>query len=245
MKKIFLLFVAVCAIAACDPTHEKISNGGSITLEELLAKTTVTTDKAPNGKNGNVIMCKTSAPVNAIWEIGGKKFTSTVAQKKMRKGEHSVKLTALGADGTVLETEFSGIQCEESTDPLVRYYIYGEDPEKEPPFSVPIPGGDWQDMRFDGSGIHLPELSDDVYWGFKTLIFDISDASDDVKVHFMSGWWDQFSVDDQQWKTGQNEFTLTEEIAKICASGNGGQGHQLNPWCQQGHFTLNSVYYEE
>ena len=100
-------------------------------------------------------------------------------------------------------------------------------------------------MRFDGSGIHLPELSDDVYWGFKTLIFDISDASDDVKVHFMSGWWDQFSVDDQQWKTGQNEFTLTEEIAKICASGNGGQGHQLNPWCQQGHFTLNSVYYEE
>ena len=112
MKKIFLLFVAVCAIAACDPTHEKISNGGSITLEELLAKTTVTTDKAPNGKNGNVIMCKTSAPVNAIWEIGGKKFTSTVAQKKMRKGEHSVKLTALCADGTVLETEFSGIQCE-------------------------------------------------------------------------------------------------------------------------------------
>ena len=28
MKKIFLLFVAVCALFACDPTHEKISNDG-------------------------------------------------------------------------------------------------------------------------------------------------------------------------------------------------------------------------
>ena len=33
MKKIFLLFVAVCALFACDPTHEKISNDGHITIE--------------------------------------------------------------------------------------------------------------------------------------------------------------------------------------------------------------------
>ena len=32
MKKIFLLFVAVCALFACDPTHEKISNDGHIPL---------------------------------------------------------------------------------------------------------------------------------------------------------------------------------------------------------------------
>ena len=245
MKKISLLFAAVCVLFACNPTHEDISNGGHITVDELRAKTVVKTDIAPDGKNGNVIYCETLAPVNAVWEIGGKKYISTSAHKKMKLGEHAVKLTALCADGTVLETEFLGILCEEITDPLQRFYIYGEDPEKEPPFAVPRPDGDWQDMRFDGSGIHLPKLSDEVYWGYKTLIFDISDASADVKVHFMSGWWDQFSVDDQQWTTGQNEFTLTEEIAKICAEGNGGGGHQLNPWCQSGSFTLNSVYYEE
>ena len=41
MKKIFLFFAAVCALAACDPTHEDISNAGHITLDELKAKTTV------------------------------------------------------------------------------------------------------------------------------------------------------------------------------------------------------------
>lgn len=247
MKKIFLLFAAVGLLFACDPTHEKIDNGGHITLQELLDKTTVKTDIAPDGKHGNVIMCETLAPVNAIWEIGGKKFVSTSAKKKMKVGEHAVKLTALCADGTVLETEFIGILCEEITDPLQKFYIYGENPDVEPPLIIPNPDNpDWQDMRFDGSGIHLPELSDDIYWGFKTLIFDIKDASDDVNVHFMSGWWDQFAVDDAHWTTGQNEFTLTEEIAKICASSSsGGIGHQLNPWCTSGHFTLNAVYYEE
>ena len=246
MKKIFLLFAAVCVLIACNPTHEDISNGGHISLEELLAKTTVKTDIDPNtGLNGNVIICETLAPVNAVWEIGGKKYRSTSAKKKMKVGEHAVSLTALCADGTVLKKEFTGIKCEKITDPLTRFYIYGENPEQEPPLTIPNPDGDWQDMRFDGSGIHLPELSDEVYWGFKTLIFDISNASDDVKVHFMSGWWDQFEVDDQHWKTGQNEFTLNEDIAKICAKGNGGKGHQLNPWCQSGSFTLTSVYYEE
>ena len=137
MKKISLLFAAVCVLFACNPTHEDISNGGHITVDELRAKTTVKTDKAADGKNGNVIICETLAPVNAVWEIGGKKFVSTSAKKKMKLGEHAVKLTALCADGTVLETEFLGIQCEEITDPLMRYYIYGEDPEKEPPFAVP------------------------------------------------------------------------------------------------------------
>ena len=57
MKKIFLMLVAICAFAACDPTHEKINNGGHITIDELKAKTTVTVDQAPSGKNGNVITC--------------------------------------------------------------------------------------------------------------------------------------------------------------------------------------------
>jgi hypothetical protein len=44
MKKIFLIFAAVCATVACDPTHEDISNGGHITVDELKAKTTVSVD---------------------------------------------------------------------------------------------------------------------------------------------------------------------------------------------------------
>ena len=49
MKKIILLFVAICAYVACDPTQEDFSNGGHITLDELKAKTTVTVDKAASG----------------------------------------------------------------------------------------------------------------------------------------------------------------------------------------------------
>ncbi|MDE6647331.1 MAG: hypothetical protein K2K03_05785, partial [Prevotella sp.] len=82
MKKIFLLFAAVCAFAACDPTQEDISNGGNITVDDLTAMTTVTVDKAPDGQNGNVITCKTSAPVNAKWTIGGKDFIGNYAWKK-------------------------------------------------------------------------------------------------------------------------------------------------------------------
>ena len=74
MKKILLLFAAVCAFAACDPVSEDIGNGGHITADELKAMSTVTVDKAASGKNGNVITCSTSAPVNAKWDIGGKEF---------------------------------------------------------------------------------------------------------------------------------------------------------------------------
>ena len=85
MKKIlFLLVATVCALAACDPVHEDISNGGHITVDELKAKTTVTVDKASNGKNGNVITCSTLAPVNAKWDIGGKEFVGNFAKKKMK-----------------------------------------------------------------------------------------------------------------------------------------------------------------
>ena len=138
MKKIFLMLFAICAFASCDPIHEKIGNAGHISLEELKAKTTVTVDKAASGLNGNVITCTTSAPVNAKWTMGGKSFTSNYAWKKMKLGDHVVTLTALCPDGTVLTAEYP-VSCQEITDPLVKYYIYG-DPAKaaeEPPF---VPG---------------------------------------------------------------------------------------------------------
>ena len=241
MKKIFLLFVAVCALFACDPTHEKISNDGHITIDELKAKTVVTVDKAASGLNGNVISCQTLAPVNAKWTIGGKDFIANYAQKKMKVGTHDVVLTALCADGTVLSTTYQ-VECQEITDPLVKYYIYGADPEKEPPFQP----GAWQsaDMRFSSTeGAHLPTIPDDVYFGLKTLIVDVSDASADCNVMVHNGWWSNTYISDWPLVSGLNELQITETIAKECAKG--GDGKDLQLLLKSGSFTLNSVYYEE
>ena len=241
MKKIFLLFVAVCALFACDPTHEKISNDGHITIDELKAKTTVTVDKAASGLNGNVISCQTLAPVNAKWSIGGKEFIANYAQKKMKVGTHDVVLTALCADGTVLSTTYQ-VECQEITDPLVKYYIYGGDPVAEPPFKP----GAWTaaDMRFSSTeGAHLPTIPDDVYFGLKTLIVDVSDASADCNVMVHNGWWSNTYISDWPLVTGPNELQITETMAKECAKG--GDGKDLQLLLKSGSFTLNSVYYEE
>ena len=235
------MFVAVCALFACDPTHEKISNDGHITIDELKAKTTVTVDKAASGLNGNVISCQTLAPVNAKWTIGGKDFIANYAQKKMKVGTHDVVLTALCADGTVLSTTYQ-VECQEITDPLVKYYIYGADPEKEPPFQP----GAWQsaDMRFSSTeGAHLPTIPDDVYFGLKTLIVDVSDASADCNVMVHNGWWSNTYISDWPLVSGLNELQITETMAKECAKG--GDGKDLQLLLKSGSFTLNSVYYEE
>lgn len=245
MKKIILMFVAICAFAACDPVHEDISNGGHISVDELISKTTVTVDKAASGQNGNVISCETLAPVNAKWNIGGKEFVSNFAKKKMRLGSYNVILTAICADGTQLTAEFP-VTCQEITDPLQKFYIYGEDPVAQPPFT---PGAwDAAAMRFsDSEGKYLPYLSDDVYWGFKTLVFDISNATDDCAGRVMNGWWSaRYDGDtDVHWTNGLWELPLTEAIAKDCARGNGGSGKDLDIMVTSGSMTINSIYYEE
>ena len=243
MKKIFLLFAAVCAFVACDPTSEDIGNGGHITNEELKAMSTVTVDKAASGKNGNVISCTTTAPVNAKWDIGGKEFVSNFAKKKMKLGNYNVLLTAICADGTEVTAQFP-ISCEEITDPLQKFYIYGEDPAAQPPFNP----GAWNAaaMRFsDSEGQHFPYLSDDVYWGFKTLIMDVSNATADCTMMVHNGWWSNTYYDNVPVVNGPNEIQLTEAIAKDCAKGNGGQGKDLQFLIKSGDCTVNSVYYEE
>ena len=241
MKKIFLLFVAVCALFACDPTHEKISNDGHITIDELKAKTTVTVDKAASGLNGNVISCQTLAPVNAKWTIGGKDFIANYAQKKMKVGTHDVVLTALCADGTVLSTTYQ-VECQEITDPLVKYYIYGADSEAEPPFT---PGAwDAAAMRFSSTeGAHLPTIPDDVYFGLKTLIFDVADVTADFDLKVMNGWWSNTYYDHVKWVDGLNELQITQTLADECAKG--GEGRDLDLMLYSGSMTLKSVYYEE
>ena len=237
------MLFAICAFASCDPIHEKIGNAGHISLEELKAKTTVTVDKAASGLNGNVITCSTSAPVNAKWTMGGKSFTSNYAWKKMKLGDHVVTLTALCPDGTVLTAEYP-VSCQEITDPLVKYYIYG-DPAKaaeEPPFKP----GAWQsaDMRFSSTeGAHLPTIPDDVYFGLKTLIVDVSDAPPDCNVMVHNGWWSNTYISDWAIVSGQNELQITDVMASECAKG--GDGKDLQLLLKSGSFTLNSVYYEE
>lgn len=243
MKKIFLFFVVACAFFACDPVHEDIGNGGHITVDELKAKTTVTVDKAASGQNGNVITCETLAPVNAKWNIGGKEFIGNYAWKKMKLGEHTVTLTAICADGTELTAEYP-VSCQEVTDPLQKFYIYG-DPAKaaeEPPFQ---PGAwDAAAMRFSSTeGAHLPTIPDDVYFGLKTLIFDVSDVTADFDLKVMNGWWSNTYYDHVKWQDGLNELQITETMAKECAKG--GEGRDLDLMLYSGSMTLNAVYYEE
>ena len=244
MKKIlFLLVAAVCAFAACDPTHEDISNGGHITLDELKAKTTVTVDKAGSGLNGNVITCQTLAPVNAKWDFAGKELLGNYAKKKMKLGDHTITLTALCPDGTELTAEYP-VSCQEITDPLVKYYIY-----PRPGFEsedVPFQPGAWDAaaMRFSSTeGAHLPTIPDDVYFGLKTLIFDVSDVSADFDLKVMNGWWSATYYDHVKWQSGLNELQITQDMADQCAKG--GEGRDLDLMLYSGSMTLNAVYYEE
>jgi hypothetical protein len=252
MKKIFLFFVAVCAIVACDPTKEDISNAGHITVDELKAQSTVTVDKADNGQNGNVITCSTSAPVNAKWNIGGKDFIGNSAWKKMKVNkddagnyvntDYVVTLTALCPDGTELKADFS-VTCQTITNELQKFYIYGV--EKNPEH-VPFKPAAWEaaDMRFsDSEGRHLPTIPDDVYFGLKTLIFDVSDVTEDFDLKVMNGWWSNTYYDHVKWHDGLNELQITETLANECAKG--GEGRDLDLMLYSGSMTLNSVYYEE
>ena len=245
MKKIFLLFAAVCALVACNATHEDISNGGHITVDELKAKSSVTVDKASSGQNGNVITCTTSAPVNAKWTIGGKDIVGNYAWKKMKLGEHTVTLTALCADGTELKADFP-VSCQEITNPLEKYYIYQGEP-------FTLEAGDAAAGRFsDNEGKYLPYLTDEVYFGLKTLIFVITDAQEGpfiwgegtgLTMRVMNGWWSTTYADDVVPTVGLWELPITEEIAKECASG--GDGKDLDLLMTRGSITIKSVYYEE
>ena len=243
MKKIFLIFAAVCALFACDPTHEDISNGGHISVDELKAKSTVTVDKAASGLNGNVVTCSTSAAVNAKWSIGGKEFLGNYATKKMKLGDFTVVLTALCADGTELTAEFP-VSCQEITDPLQKYYIYGD--VASFPEQTPFQPAAWDAaaMRFSSTeGAHLPTIPDDVYFGLKTLIFDVSDVTADFDLKVMNGWWSNTYYDHVKWQDGLNELQITETLAKECAKG--GEGRDLDLMLYSGSMTLKSVYYEE
>ena len=258
MKKIYLLFAAVTMLFACDPVHEDISTNGHITVEELIAKTTVTTDKSGDGKNGNILTCKTSAPVTAVWTIAGKNLPGNYAQKKMRVGEYVVTLTGLCSDGTEVKADFP-INCEVETDPIKKKYFYGEDPVAQPEFW--LESGDAAGGRFsDNEGKHFPFIDGDTYFGHKTLVFEITDAvegqfiwaadpagTDDMglTVRVMNGWWNPTFADNVPIGKGYWELEITDDIAKSCApSDAGGDGKDLDLLMTRGKVKIKACYYE-
>ena len=123
-----------------------------------------------------------------------------------------------------------------------KIWIYGQDPVTQPPFT---PGAwDAPAMRFsDTEGAHLPTIPDDVYFGLKTLIFDVSDVSEDFDLRVMNGWWSNTYYDHVKWESGLNVIQITETMANECAKG--GEGHDLDLMLYSGSMTLNAVYYEE
>lgn len=250
MKKILFLIVAtVCGFAACDPVHEDISNNGEISLDELLAKTSVTVDDDGQGHTGNIITCSTSASVNAKWEIAGKQYLGNYTKKKMRVGEYVVKMTALCANGKELTADFP-ITCQVETDPIKKRYFYGEDPVAQPEFW--LEPGDAAGGRFSNNeGKYFPYLDDDTYFGLKTLVFEITDTEegkfiwgDDIglTMRVMSGWWDGPFADNVVPTTPYWELTITEDMANTCAQG--ATSHDLDLMMTRGRVKIKACYYE-
>lgn len=258
-KNILLVLAAACSFAACDPVQEDFSNGGHISIEEFMAKTSISVDKAPSGKNGNVITCTTSAPVNTKWVINGTEFKGNYAFKKMKVGEHKVIFNALCADGTML-VDSVVLNCEEITQELNKIWIYGQDPAKQPPF---VPGAwDAAAMRFsDNEGrcqygvdeageplyTNLPYLADAVYKEKKTLIFELTDVSEDCDMRVMDGWWSATYYDHvpifKEMKDGKWELQLNDAINTNCSRAEGGK--DLDLMLYSGTMKVHSIYYEE
>jgi hypothetical protein len=126
---------------------------------------------------------------------------------------------------------------------IQKVWVYGENPDWQPPFTAIA--FDAATLRFsDTEGLYLPTLPDEIYFGHKTLIIDISEASSDCVARVMNGWWSAVYEDNIQLTTGMKwEVQITEEMANDCAKSVGGK--DLNLLLTKGSCTIKSVYYEE
>ena len=225
-----------------------------LTDEELASKLTITQqDRDGNADStGRFLKVTLDLPYNYLpfltceFEDGTKVPTSDVGVYLIKgtKGEtltKKLRFRFMNCNQTeaVAEREVTVVVTD-----LQKTYIYGENPDWEPPFQ---PGAwDAAAMRFSSNeGSHLPYIPDDVYFGLKTLIFDVSDVSEDFDLKVMNGWWSATYYDHVKWKSGLNELQITEQMAKDCARGSGGEGRDLDLMLYSGSMTLNAVYYEE
>ena len=143
---------------------------------------------------------------------------------------------------TVNGTEATGIKFYCGPNPE-KIYLYGD--VENYPDQVPFVPAPWNaaDMRFSSAeGTHLPTIPDDVYFSLKTLIFDVSDVTDNFDLKVMNGWWSNTYYDHVKWENGLNELQITDVMARECAKG--GEGRDLDLMLYSGSMTFNAVYYE-
>ena len=168
--------------------------------------------------------------------------------------QHPVTLSDLYLNTTYYMKPFVSIKIDNHTQEVYgeivafktaqRIYIYGDVAAN--PDQLPFQPGAWDAaaMRFSSTeGAHLPTIPDNVYFGLKTLIFDVSDVTADFDLKVMNGWWSNTYYDHVKWKNGLNELQITETMAKECAMG--GEGRDLDLMLYSGSMILHSVYYEE
>ena len=163
-------------------------------------------------------------------------------------------ITVCTPDGSVKAT--CQLTVEAKPEVVPQYYkvwVYGEDPEWEPPFI--LEPGDASGGRFSYTeGKYLPTLPDEVYFGLKKLIFEITDATEGKSIfndddgvgttaRIMNGWWSATYEDDVPLTKGLWELQITEKMANDCAKG--GDGKDLILLMTRGSVKISSVYYME
>lgn len=155
-------------------------------------------------------------------------------------GGGSAKIT-ISSDGTVFAECEVKVEALPDDEPLIdRVWIYGENPQVEAPFSPAA--SDAAAMRFSNTeGKHFRTLTDEEYYGLKTLIIDVSNATDDCLMTVMNGWWSATYADDVPVINGQMKIQITEKMANDCAPG--GDGKDLDLMLTKGNCIINSVYY--
>jgi uncharacterized protein YjdB len=173
-------------------------------------------------------------------------FVATVTDKGevTAVGAGSTKITVSTPDGGVFAVCKVTVEALPEPDDNTPYkvWVYGEDPRQEPSFSPSALDG--AAMRFSSTeGKYFRTLTDDEYFGLKTLIVDVSDATDDCTMKVMNGWWSATYADYVPVLNGQMKIQITEEMAKDCAKGGGGR--DLDLMLYGGSCTINSVYYIE
>ena len=224
-----------------------------LTNEELDSKLTITQqDKDGNAvSTGRFLKVSLDLPYNYLPFLtcefeDGTKVPESETGVYLIKGEEGEMLTK--------KLRFRFMNCNQTeavterevtvvVNDLQKYWIYGENPDLEPPFVVSA--WDAAALRFSSTeGRYLPTLLDEIYFGHKTLVIDVSEASDDCVARVMNGWWSAVYEDDIQITSGMKwKISITDEMARDCAKGAGGK--DLDLLLTSGSCTIKSVYYEE
>ena len=125
-----------------------------------------------------------------------------------------------------------------------KHWLYGEDPNFEPPIRVEQIYNSTI-LRFnDYEGDYLPTIPNEVYFGHKTIVVEVLEASPDCTATVMNGWWSTYYEENVPLTSGMKwRIQITDQMALECAQG--GQGRDLTLMLTAGSCVIGAVYYEE